>query len=276
MAIALALVVALFAGVSDFLGGLASRATSSIAISAAAHAVGIVLTVALALVIGGSPTATDMWWGAAAGLGSAVGLTAIYTGYAKSTIAVVAPVAGVGSVSVPVLWSAIDGDHLSKQAWVGVGLGVVAIFLVSLSQSTSRGSTATALGYGFIGAGGLGFLLLAFSRSSADSGIWIVAPSRVSGAAVLLLILRLTRTPFTVPRKALPTIVVVAALSSSANAAYAVATREGSLATVAVVASMFPAITILMAWLVLKERIRVVQLTGIVVAMMAVGLIAAS
>lgn len=246
------------------------------AVSAAAHGCGFVLTVALAFAIGGSPTAADLWWGAAAGLGSAIGLSAIYTGYAKSTIAIVAPVAGVGSVSVPVLWSAIDGDHLSSQAWVGVALGVMAILLVSLSRGATRGSVLSALGYGLIGAAGLGFLLLAFSKSTDDSGIWIVAPSRLSGLAVLLVMLRLTRTPLTIRRGMLPTVILVAALSSSANAAYAVATREGSLATVAVVASMFPAITVLMAWLVLKERIRPIQLTGIAVAMLAVGLIAAS
>ena len=276
MAIALALVVALFAGVSDFLGGLSSRSTPAMAVSAAAHTCGFVFTVALALVIGGSPTWADLWWGTAAGVGSAVGLTAIYTGYAKSTVAIVAPVAGVGSVSVPLLWAALDGDHLSSQGWAGVGLGVFAILLVSLSHGAPQGSALTALGYGLIGATGLGFLLLAFSKSSEGSGIWIVAPSRLSGLVVLLVALRLKNAPFTVPRNVLPKVVLVAALSSSANGAYAVATREGSLATVAVVASMFPAITVLMAWLVLKERIRSIQLTGIVVAMLAVGLIAAS
>ncbi len=276
MAIALALVVALFAGISDFLGGLSSRSAPAMAVSAAAHGCGFVLTVALAFAIGGSPTSADLWWGAAAGVGSAVGLSAIYTGYAKSTTAIVAPVAGVGSVSVPVLWAAIDGDSLSSRAWIGVVLGVVAILLVSLSRGATRGSALTALGYGSIGATGLGILLLAFSKSTDDSGIWIVAPSRLSGLVVLLLVLRLTRTSWAIPRAMFPTIVLVAALSSSANAAYAVATRQGSLATVAVVASMFPAITVLMAWLVLKERIRPVQLTGIVVAMLAVGLIVAS
>ncbi|NCG36857.1 MAG: EamA family transporter [Actinobacteria bacterium] len=276
MAIALALVVALFAGVSDFLGGLSTRSTTAVAVSVVAHACGFVLTVALALVIGGSPTSADLWWGTAAGIGSAIGLTAIYTGYAKSTVAIVAPVAGVGSVSVPLLWAALDGDHLSSQAWVGVGLGVFAIFLVSLSHGATQGSALTALGYGLIGATGLGLVLLAFSKSSEGSGIWIVAPSRLSGLVVLLVALRLKNVPFTVPRNVLPKVVLVAALSSSANGAYAVATREGSLATVAVIASMFPAITVLMAWLVLKERIRSIQLTGIVVAMLAVGLIAAS
>jgi drug/metabolite transporter (DMT)-like permease len=276
MAIGLALLVALFAGVSDFLGGLSSRSMPAMAVSAAAHACGFVFTVAFALVIGGSPIWADLWWGTAAGVGSAVGLTAIYTGYARSTVAIVAPVAGVGSVCVPLLWAALDGDHLSSQGWAGVGLGVFAILLVSLSHGATQGSALKAVGYGLIGATGLGFLLLAFSKSSDGSGIWIVAPSRLSGLAVLLVMLRLTHTPFTIQRSVLPTVVLVAALSSSANGAYAVATREGSLATVAVVASMFPAITVLMAWLVLKERIRSIQLTGIVVAMLAVGLIAAS
>ena len=276
MAISLALVVALFAGISDFFGGLSSRSAPAMAVSGAAHACGFVLTMAFALAIGGSPTSADLWWGTAAGVGSAIGLSAIYTGYAKSTIAIVAPIAGVGSVSVPLLWAALEGDHLSSQAWLGIGLGVFAILLVSLSHGTTQGSALTALGYGLIGAAGLGFLLLAFSKSTDGSGIWIVAPSRLSGLVVLLVILRVTGTPFTVPRNILPTVVLMAALSSSANAAYAVATREGSLATVAVVASMFPVITVLMAWIVLKERIRFVQLTGIVVAMLAVGLIAAS
>ncbi len=276
MAIPLALLVALFAGVSDFLGAIGSRTAPAMAISAGAHAVGFVMMVGLGIIVGGSPTTADLWWGIAAGFGSAVGLTAIYTGYAKSRIAIVAPVVGVGSVSVPVLWSAVDGDTLAGQAWYGVALGVLAIFLVSLSSGEGRGSVPTALGYGLVGASGLGFLLVAFGQSSEDSGIWIVAPSRASGLAMLVVMLRVSRTPMRLPKGLWPVIVPVAALSSLANAAYAVAVREGSLASVAVVSSMFPAITILLAWWVWKERIRRVQLGGIAVAMLAVGLIAAS
>jgi len=248
----------------------------AMAISAGAHAIGFVMMIGVAVAVGGSPNGADIWWGLAAGLGSAVGLSAVYTGYARSRIAIVAPVVGVGAVSLPVMWSAVSGESLASQAWYGVALGVVAILLVSLSRGSGRGSVTTAVGYGLLGAAGLGFLLVAFGQSSDDSGVWIVVPSRASGFALLVVMLRIGRHPMRLPRRSLPFVLPIAALGSLANAAYAVAVREGSLATIAVVASMFPAITVLLAWWLWKERIRPVQFGGIALAMVAVGLIAAS
>ncbi len=276
MAVLLALGVSLFAGLADFLGGFGSRRAPALVVSAVAHGSGIGFSVLLALVVGGDPTMRDLWWGAAAGFGSAIGLVGLYTGYAKSRVGIVAPVAGALATAMPVVLAWTRGDGTSAQSVGGVGLGFAAIVLVSMVGKDGLGSVRAALGYALVGGAGLGFLLIAFSQGSDDGGVWIVAPSRVTGLAVILVMLRLTRPAGDGVRGIVPIALVVAALSSSANGMYAVATHHGSLATVAVVSSMFPAVTVAIAWLVLKERLRPVQILGLVTAVAAVGVMAGS
>ena len=276
MAILLAVGVSLAAGCSDFIGSLATRRAAALTVSAAAHVLGFVFTVLVALVIGGDPTGTDLLWGTVAGVGSAVGLTAIYHGYAHARVGIVAPMVGVFSTACPLAVSALQGDKFGPTALLGVGLGLAAITLVSVGSSEGPGTVTHSIGYGLVGAAGLGLLLVAFAQTSNDGGVWIVAPSRLSGLVVLSLMMGVSRTRVTVPRSVWPLIGLVGVLSVSANAMYAIATTLGSLGTVAVVASMFPAVTVAMAWLVFRERISRTQLVGFSLAVASVTLIATS
>ncbi|GEM_PF-2265629 len=243
-------------------------------VSAAAHAAGLVFTVGLALLLGGSPTASDLAWGAAAGAGSAVGLVAIYHGYAHYRVGIVAPVVGVLSTACPVAVSAAQGDSFSPRVGLGIALGFLAIGMVSMSGDKGSGQVARSIGFGLIGAAGLGFLLVAFAQTSDDGGVWIVAPSRLSGLVILAALMAITGAKPHVGRSNVAVIIAIAVLSSSANALYATATTLGSLATVAVVASMFPAVSVALAWLVFRERIGRLQMVGFALAIASVGLIA--
>lgn len=275
MNIVLSLLSAFSAGTSDFLGGLASRRALAVVVTMYSQALGFVVAVTIAVAAGGDPTPADLWWGALGGLGGAAGLLSIYAGYASGRVAVAAPVAGVGAAAIPVLFDVATGDDLTATAGIGVALGLVAIALVSMGRSDAHGSVRQSLLFGLGGAFGLGFLLLCLGQASDDGGVWTVAPTRLTGCLVMLVVVLANGAPRQFPTVVWPHVVGIAVLGTGANALFVAATRLGSISTAAVLVSLFPAVTVLWARVVFGEQLRPVQVAGLGVALLAVGLIAA-
>ncbi len=274
MIVLLSLGAAVLAGTSDFLGGLGSRRAAAIVIAAASHLLSLLAAFALALMVDGDLYTNDLLLGALGGIGGAVGLLSIYAGYAVARVSIAAPVAGVGAAAMPVLFDLFSGGGVEVRSAFGIALGLVAIALISLERSDSTASVGLSLRYGFGGALGLGTLLLCLSRTSEDGGLWSVVASRASGGLALLIVIAATRTALRLPKAAWPPVVGIALMGVAANAMFVVATQIGSVSTAAVLASMFPAITVMWARLVFGERLRQIQLVGLGFALVAVGLIA--
>jgi drug/metabolite transporter (DMT)-like permease len=270
------LVSAVSAGASDFLGGFASRQAKAIFINAGSHFVGLFAVLITALVFGGDPSSADVAWGLAAGLGSSLGLLSLYQGIAHSSVAIVSPIAGVGAAALPVLYDVAGGESLSAGAGIGIVLGLVAIALVSLQGGEATGSPKAGVLFGLGGAFGLGFLLIGLGQATDDAGVWPVMYSRASGFVVLLVIISATRTRIEMPAAAIPLTIGVGILSASANSFFTAGAQIGSLATVAVLSAMFPAFTVLLARVVFREQLRTIQLVGLALALVAVGLIASA
>ena len=275
MNIVLSLLSAFSAGTSDFLGGLASRRAPAVVVTMYSQAMGFVVAVAIAAAAGGEPTTADLWWGALGGLGGAAGLLSIYAGYASARVAIAAPVAGVGAAAIPVLFDVATGDDLTATAGVGVVLGLVAIALVSMGRSDAQGTVRQSLLYGLGGAFGLAFLLLCVGQASDDGGVWTVAPTRLPGCLVLLIGVLMRGAPRRFPRVVWHQWVGIGVLGTGANALFGADTRLGALSTAAVLVSMFPAVTVLWALAVFGEKLRPLQVVGLGVALLAVGLLAA-
>lgn len=274
MHILLGLFSAVAAGSSDFLGGFASRNVKAIMVNAGSHFVGIFAVLAAALIFGGDPSGSDLAWGVAAGLGSSLGLLSLYQGIAHSRVAIVSPIAGVGAAALPVLYSVATGDSLTTLAAIGIALGLAAIALVSIQSGEAKGSTAAGVLYGFGGAVGLGFLLVGLGQATDDAGVWPVMYSRASGFCVLLVVMALTRVRPQLHKSALPATIGVGILAAGANSFFTAGVQIGSLSTVAVVSAMFPAVTVLLARFVFRERLQPIQIVGLLCALVAVGLIA--
>lgn len=276
MTVVLGLLSACCAGTSDFLGGFASRHAPAVAVTAVSSAVGCLVAVIIAVVDGGSPTLTDLGWGALGGLGAAVGLLSIYSGYARARVSIAAPVAGVGAASLPIVVEiAVGNTSLSNRTAVGIALGLLAIALVSMGRSSGAGSTSQSLLYGLGGAVGLGLLLLCLGQTSEDGGLWPIVPARGVAFAVLASVLAVQRMPFTVPGSVARYVVGIGVLGAAANAFFIAATRVGSVSVAAVLVSMFPAVTVLWARFVFGEVLRAAQVAGLGLALIAVALIAA-
>lgn len=276
MTVLLGLLAALSVGTSDFLGGLASRRANPVVVTAASTLAGFLLAFVAALIAVGELTVADMAWGALGGIALALGLVALYAGYARTRVSIAAPVAGVGAASLPVIVESLFGDDaLSSAATAGVLLGLVAIGLVSIARSEQRGTVGSSVLYGLGGAAGIGLLFVCLANSSEDSGLWPIVAARGSGLVVLVPIMGAKRLTPSMPRGTWLLAIAIAALVTAGNTMFLTATRVGSTSVAAVLNSLFPAATVFWAWVVFRERLRKVQLLGLGIALVAVALIAA-
>lgn len=276
MTVVLGLLSAACAGTSDFIGGLGSRRSAALVIAAFSHAIGVVVAVLVGLIMGGDPTGADLAWGALGGVGGAGGLLSIYAGFAKGRVSIVAPLAGVGAAAIPVLYDTATGSSLSAGAVAGIAIGLVAIALISLQAGGVPGSVRRSLLHGLGGAVGLGFMFVCFGQASDDGGIWLIVPARAVGAALLVAAMVVVRTPPRLTSVAWLAAIGVGVVGTAANVLFIEAIQRGSLATAAVLTAMFPAATVLWARFVFREHLRPIQLAGLGLALVSVGLIAGS
>lgn len=291
MAVLLALASALVYGGGDFCGGLASRRAPALTVAIGAQLAGALgLVVVVALVPPDALGATDVAWGTAAGIAGSLGLALLYGALAAGTMSVVAPLTAVCSAIVPVGVGLLTGERPTVLALIGVVLALPAIALVGshvdeagdadhASDTDVGGATggidratlvrAAAAGTAF----GMYFVLLA--QCDGAAGVAPLVPGRLAGAIVLVALALATRQRAPLPRAAWAITAVCGLLDSTANALYLLAAQRGLLSVVAVLGALYPASTVVLARLVLDERLGRRQLVGLAVAAAAVVLVAA-
>ena len=278
MVVLLALGAALAYGLSDFVGGLLSRRTSPWAIAIVGQAVATVLTLALAVAGGGDPEPADWWWSALAGVGSGAGAGFLYRGLAAGRMGVVAPVSAVGAALVPVLVGLGTGERPSLLTWVGVVCAFPAIWLVSRTDDVpSEPSASGSSGFvdGVLAGLGFGLLFAALGQVPDTAGLGpLTLTQGVSVLATMVLAVGLREA--WVPRDSwVLGGVGVGVLGTAAALLFQLATQTGLLTIAAVVTSLYPALTVLLATVVLRERIGRTQGVGLALAAAAVSLVAA-
>jgi drug/metabolite transporter (DMT)-like permease len=276
VAVLLALASAIVYGTSDFLGGLSSRRAPVFGVVALSQLAGLVVLVLLVPLLGGPVGPADLAWGAAAGVAGATGLVVFFRTLATGVMSVVAPVTAVTAAAVPVLVGLLGGDSISAWTAAGIGLALVAVVLVSAEdglsalRSAGLGNLLPALVAG--AAFGVFFVLL--DRTSTDSGLTPLVATRLASVVLVVLVARAGRHPLRVGRSALPLVAVSGVGDMTANALFLLATQQpGQLAITGVLASLYPVSTVVLAQLVLRERLAGVQVTGLGAAVAAVVLI---
>lgn len=279
MAILLALATAAVYGTADFLGGLASRQVRALLVVGWSQLAGWVLVVALSLVVGGTATYADLGWGAAAGVVGTAGLSVFYRALAEGSMSVVAPVTAVCAAAVPVVAGLAGGDAVSASALVGVALALPAVGLVATERgSGARPRVAGSLASALLAGTAFGAMFVLLHRTSPDSGLWPLVGSRGASAllvgALLLVRPALRRPTLLVPRPALPLVLGAGLADMSANVLYLFAVRQGELSLVGLLSSLYPVSTVVLAAVVLRERLSRLQLAGVGGCAVAVALIA--
>jgi drug/metabolite transporter (DMT)-like permease len=275
-----ALASAVLYGAADFLGGLASRRESTTAIVVAAQTAGLL---ALLLIIpflpAASPSRWDLAWGAVAGVAGGIGVGLLYRALAVGRMAVVAPTTAVCAVVIPAAAGLLTGDQLATHAAIGMVLALIAIVLVSRESGgspASKGShglfprgTSIALAAGVA----IGVFFLTLARAEPAAGMWPLVCARL-GSVVLFGMLALgTSHPLRLSRPVLKLAGAAGVLDMCANALYLVASQGGPLSVMVTLASLYPASTVLLARIVLGERLNGWQMSGVICALAAIVLI---
>jgi drug/metabolite transporter (DMT)-like permease len=273
---ALAVLASIAYGAADFLGGLATKRGSTVfSAVVCSQATGLVLVLlALPFLRAASPTVTDFAWGAASGLAGGIGLALLYRGLAVGVMSVVAPVTAVCAVIIPVVVGLAFGERPAPPATAGIVLAVVAIALISRSGEVDGGKRATT-GLATAVASGIsiGIFLVCLERTEPAAGLWPLVPARIVSVSFFAVAGLLARESLLPRRESWPIVVGGGALDMVANIFYLIAVRQGPLSIVATLTSLYPASTILLARIVLRERLRLVQQAGVACAVLAIVLI---
>ncbi len=278
MTVLLSLLAAVSYGLSDFNGGWFAKRGGPWAVSLMAQLSATVVVLLVALVDGGDPTRADLLWALLAGIGNGFGTAFLYRGLASGRMGVVAPVSGVGAVLVPVAVGVLTGERPGALVWTGVVLALPAIWLVSREPTTSVDGTAprgSGVLDGVLAGLGFGALFAALAQIPEEAGFLPLAVNvGVAGVAIIAVATVLHQD--WVPRSgwALGGI-ISGVLGALATGLFQIAVHHGYLSVAAVITSLYPAFTVLLAAVVLRERVHGAQGLGLALCAASVALVAA-
>ena len=286
MVILLGLAAAVLYGSGDFLGGMATRKAHVLAVLTVANTAAVILALAVAAMSPGHLSLAGLAWGFSAGLAGGLGLIIFYIGLATGPMSVVAPVSGLLSTVLPVGVALAEGERPGPGVYAGALLCLVAVVLVSSGGNTSAApgpgrpgspGRGRAIAYGGVSGAlfGLFFLLI---RNAGQSGtFWPVAAGRFGELAIVLIagaVLGRSLLPRGI--SALPLLAAAGAgvIDVVANICSVAATRTGMFGLAVVLAALYPGVTVLLARVVLGERLRWVQRAGLALAAIGILLVA--
>jgi len=273
--ILLALSSAVAYGASDFIGGVGARRFSSWRIVLIGQAAGAVVMLAAGLLLPGSPIPADFAWALLAGVGSATGSIFLYRGLARGRMGLVAPISAVGAAALPVMAGVAFGDRPSWLAWVGMLAALPGIWLVSRESVPDRAVPArAALVDGGVAGVGFGVLFIALGQIADDAGLLPLAANQAVGAILTVAAAASLRQPWRPARAALGWGAASGVLGATGTLAFVLATGATTLGIAGVLASLYPAITVILAAGFLKERVGAGQRAGIGICTLAVAAMA--
>lgn len=275
----LAVLSAVLVGAADFGGGFASRTSPPLRVAALAQTAGLPFALVLALAYGSERVSSgDVSWSVASGLALACGFGCFYTAMGRGLISLVAPLAAVTGALVPVAYALGRGERPGVLASAGIAVALGAVAIVSVAQpgplqhhatfSPRVAALSVAAGLWF------GLFYVFFAQISAAAGMWPVVLERTA-ATLLLLVLAasLTRGRLELPRRLSRLVVAIGVIEVAATVPLLLALQRGPVAVASVLASLYPVTTVLLAALVLRERMSRVQLAGVALALAATAMV---
>jgi drug/metabolite transporter (DMT)-like permease len=264
LAISLALGSSLVYGVSDFLGGLKSRSLPLLSVLLVSQGAALVLLAANVIIRGEGPPGGDfLLYGVLAGVCEAVAIAAFYRGLAVGVMSIVSPIAATAP-AVPVAAAAALGELPAPVQGAGIALALAGIGIISLEpggEGEAREVGPSVL-FGLLTALGFGGFLVAMDAASEGSIAWALLMARLTAVTAFTAVFLATRARLAVPRSELPVLALIGVLIIGADSMYAVASTEGLLSVVAVLSSLYPVVTILLARYYLQERLQRHQQVG--------------
>jgi drug/metabolite transporter (DMT)-like permease len=286
LAIVLALASAIGYGGSDFAAGVASRSAPVIQITLLASTVSAVfVAAALPFAASPGPSSAALAWGFAAGIGGTLGAFALYLGFRHAAFSVAAPLSAVTSAGFSVLAGLLYGERPTPLALAGIVLALPAIVSVSVSaggeeadappqEAAATGRQAAGVGYGLLAGACFSLLFIGLDRAGSGSGLWPVAAAAAGELAAALVAAVAVRSFRLCGGRARLLAVITGVAGAAGTILFFTATHHGFLAITAVLTSLYPAVTILLARVTLGERLTALRLAGLGLAGVCVSLIA--
>ncbi len=284
MVILLGLAAAVLYGSGDFLGGMATRRAHVLVVLTVAETAAVIAALTAAAMWPGPASLAGLAWGLSAGLTGGLGLIIFYVGLATGPMSVVAPVSGLVSTILPVAVALAQGERPGADVYAGALLCLVAIVLASSAGDTGavprpgRAAPGRAIGYGIASGASFGLFFLLIRNAGQSGELWPVAAGRIGELAIVLIAAAALRRGL-LPRGAggRPLLAAASAgvIDVVANTCYVAATRTGTFGLAVVLASLYPGVTVLLARVVLGERLRWVQRAGLGLAAIGILLVAA-
>ena len=272
----LALCGALSWGVGDFLGGLAARRLAVLTVLAVSQAVGLAGVLLWVWIARDPfPGVIELAPAAGAGIAGLIGLGALYRGLAVGAMGIVAPISAASPL-VPLAVDAARGSVPDALQWLGVMLVLAGI--VTLSREPASGGQRIAAGAGLavVAALGFGLFIVGLDAGADESAPWAVVTARSASVALAVTVaLVYTRTSLRPPRSLLLILVGIGVFDTAANVLVAFATTKGAAGIVAVLSALYPVVTIVLARIVLGERLGISRRAGGAIALTGAVLVAA-
>lgn len=258
-------------GISDFMAGLAGRRASPLTVGLVTQVAGLaVVLAALVAVAPAGPTAGQLAWGASAGVCVGIGTIGLYHGLSAGSMSLIAPISSVG-VLVPVLAGFLSGERPGPVALMGMSLVVVGLMVCGGAQGPAG---REGFAWAALGALGFGLFFVTLDRASVDGPLWATTASWVASMLFLTALVLVTRAG-NPPRAGggLGLSLLAGALAAGATLSFALATERGLLSLIAVLTSLYPAVTLAIAQVTLGERLGRLQWAGVVTVLAGVGAI---
>ena len=284
MVVLLGLTAAVLYGSGDFLGGMATRKAHVLTVLTLVETAGVIVALSAALASAGPAGLAGLAWGFSAGLVGGLGLIVFYVGLAAGPMSVVAPVSGLVSTVLPVAVALAEGERPGIGVYGGALLCLVAIVLASSASSASDtgpagrpGRLGRAIAYGTASGVSFGLFFLLIRNAGQSGEVWPVAAGRIGELAAVLAAAAVLRPGLLrgvgggIPLAAAGAGVI----DVVANICYVAATRTGMFGLAVVLASLYPGVTVLLARVVLGERLRWLQRVGLALAAIGIVLVAA-
>jgi drug/metabolite transporter (DMT)-like permease len=275
LGIGLGLLSSLAYGISDFLGGLQTRRVSALTVLLVTQPVGLVLALTVALAAGGDAlSAEDAVIAVGGGVAAVLALAAFYKAMALGSVSVVATIGALG-VLVPVAYGLAKGEEPAVLQAVGAALAIIGVVFVAREPDPEwRAANRVTVGLAALAAVGFGLLFTSLDIASGPEPAWTVLAARAGGVATLLLGAAFIRPSMRIERDMYPALLAIGVCDVTANSLFAVATNHGLLSLVAVAGSLYSAVTVFLARIVLGERLGASQQVGVVLALGGVAMIA--
>lgn len=272
MPIILALLSSLVWGLSDFLGGTLSKRRKAIAVIGGSQSFGLVFVSMLALAFGVWTWDSTVWMnGVIAGAMGLLGLVGFYTALATGQMGIVAPISSLSAV-VPVTIGLVQGERPGSLQVAGIAIALIGVILASGPELNGKVDPRPVF-LALFAALTFGFCVYFMAKGGQINPTMTIAAMRATQVALVVVLALAVRSVGGIVKKDVPTLAAIGMTDAGANVLFAFAASLGLLSVVAVLGSLYPIVTVLLAWWIHKERLMPVQYLGIVVTFSGVALI---